>query len=443
MTGIVANSDIFGLSEQHYGKIKRVGMLNDEPILYGDPNLLKNNDLYYIIGAKQVYRYVKCEVRHTGGASSPGILNPTPIPVEGNVFDPNATTKEYYFETFNGSDSEVLSVPEDERGKIRNAGYLFNEIIYSGDPNLVDNGQLFYHDTLPYISVISNVDGIINVSTKTIRFDGTTGTIVNEYRVSPEPHDYSKDYLTFEALEDGTIKLQYNNLREDADGDDEYYELITEGIDIDNNYIEYSTDNGNSWIKLTQVNWDSATIVVSKGDKVLTRGVNNTFYVNGSSYLNIFSFLQGTSHIKVYGNIKTIYGEQELEQNCFSWLFGNYSNLNKSELLVDAQYLVLPYTTLASNCYSYMFYTCTSLTTAPVLPATTLVNYCYQGMLQGCGSLRYIKMMATNVSATNCLLSWVSGVASTGTFVKNSAATWDVSGDNGIPTGWTVETADS
>ena len=36
---------------------------------------------------------------------------------------------------------------------------------------------------------------------------------------------------------------------------------------------------------------------------------------------------------------------------------------------------------------------------------------------------------------------WVNGVASTGTFVKNSAATWDVTGTNGIPTGWTVETA--
>jgi hypothetical protein len=36
---------------------------------------------------------------------------------------------------------------------------------------------------------------------------------------------------------------------------------------------------------------------------------------------------------------------------------------------------------------------------------------------------------------------WVSGVSSTGTFVKNAAATWDVTGVNGIPSGWTVETA--
>ena len=36
---------------------------------------------------------------------------------------------------------------------------------------------------------------------------------------------------------------------------------------------------------------------------------------------------------------------------------------------------------------------------------------------------------------------WVNGVASTGTFVKNSAASWDVTGNNGVPNGWTVQTA--
>ena len=29
----------------------------------------------------------------------------------------------------------------------------------------------------------------------------------------------------------------------------------------------------------------------------------------------------------------------------------------------------------------------------------------------------------------------------TGTFVKNSAATWNVTGVNGIPSGWTITTA--
>lgn len=53
------SSNLLKLPEQLYGTIKRVGILNKEPILYGDVNLLKPNDLYYISGAKQVYRYVK------------------------------------------------------------------------------------------------------------------------------------------------------------------------------------------------------------------------------------------------------------------------------------------------------------------------------------------------------------------------------------------------
>ena len=38
---------------------------------------------------------------------------------------------------------------------------------------------------------------------------------------------------------------------------------------------------------------------------------------------------------------------------------------------------------------------------------------------------------------------WVSGVAATGIFVKNSAATWETIGVDGIPTGWTVITNNS
>ena len=95
----------------------------------------------------------------------------------------------------------------------------------------------------------------------------------------------------------------------------------------------------------------------------------------------------------------------------------------------------LPATTLAKYCYNYMFYNCTSLTTAPVLRATTLAEYCYACMFYGCSRLNYIEMLATNISATSCLTNWVVGVATTGTFVKNVNATWNVIGNNGVPTG--------
>ena len=100
----------------------------------------------------------------------------------------------------------------------------------------------------------------------------------------------------------------------------------------------------------------------------------------------------------------------------------------------------LPATTLAEYCYRDMFSDCTSLTSAPILPATTLAESCYESMFWCCTSLNYIKMLAIDVSASDCLKAWVLGVASTGTFVKNASATWDVTGWDGIPSGWSVIT---
>jgi hypothetical protein len=101
----------------------------------------------------------------------------------------------------------------------------------------------------------------------------------------------------------------------------------------------------------------------------------------------------------------------------------------------------LPATTLASYCYQSMFLGCISLTTAPELPATTLRSGCYRNMFDNCTSLNYIKAMFTTTPSTSYTNYWVNGVSSSGTFVKNSAATWDVTGVDGIPTGWTVQTA--
>ena len=101
----------------------------------------------------------------------------------------------------------------------------------------------------------------------------------------------------------------------------------------------------------------------------------------------------------------------------------------------------LPATTLTTYCYRNMFNGCTSLTTAPVLPATTLASSCYYYMFNGCTKLNYIKAMFTTTPSNTYTQNWVSGVAATGTFVKNSAATWNVTGVNGVPSRWTVQTA--
>ena len=122
-----------------------------------------------------------------------------------------------------------------------------------------------------------------------------------------------------------------------------------------------------------------------------------------------------------------------LAQYCYYLMFENCTSLTTAP--------ELPATTLADTCYSEMFNGCTSLTTAPALPATTLASTCYYSMFEGCTSLNYIKCLATNISASNCTYRWVSGVASSGTFVKASGMNDWTTGTSGIPNNWTVQNA--
>lgn len=161
-----------------------------------------------------------------------------------------------------------------------------------------------------------------------------------------------------------------------------------------------------------------------------------------------------------FGSI-VINGKYKLCGNCLSLIFGDnirydltgYNNCfrelflqNKGLLSVEPHFL--PAITLAPYCYTYMFYGCTALTTAPELPATRLESSCYDSMFYGCSKLKYIKMLATDISANNCLYSWVKNVASTGTFVKHPAMTslpTATSSNNyaGIPSRWTIQNATS
>ena len=164
----------------------------------------------------------------------------------------------------------------------------------------------------------------------------------------------------------------------------------------------------------------------------------------------------------MFGECKSLVTAPELPATTLAILC--YSNMfNGCTALTTAP--KLPATTLISHCYMGMFYRCTALTTAPALPATTLENYCYQSMFNGCTSLtqapelpatqlvdncytymfkncnnlNYVKCLATDITVTNALTDWLSGVASTGTFVKEYGVEYLTNSPSGIPSGWTVE----
>ena len=188
---------------------------------------------------------------------------------------------------------------------------------------------------------------------------------------SDEPipkHDYSKDYLTFEALGDGTFSFNGNTL-------------------------QYSIDNGKTWETLTGY---TATPTITAGSKILWKQTGLT----PSIALGIGTF-SSTSKFNVSGNAMSLLygddfvGQQTLQTYSFQYLFRRCG-------IVFAKDLVLPATTLAQSCYYSMFYGCTQLTTAPALPATTLADSCYGGMFQGCTSLTMAPELPATTLAQYC-----------------------------------------
>ena len=149
---------------------------------------------------------------------------------------------------------------------------------------------------------------------------------------------------------------------------------------------------------------------------------------------------------------------KRLESYCYNCMFEGCTSLTSAPEL-PATYLVtecyhsmfngctsltsapkLPATTLDWGCYSEMFQGCTSLTSAPELPAKELIRNCYQLMFKDCSKLRYVKALFTTSPSEETTKDWLSGVAASGTFVKSKNATWNVTGVNGIPKGWKIET---
>lgn len=232
--------------------------------------------------------------------------------------------------------------------------------------------------------------------------------------------DYSRQYLTFESKTNNNV-----------------ISWIAEAIaggGITAKTISASTDNGNTWTAYTSTTGGTTIATLNVGDKVLIKGENRAY---GYGSVNKFG---STGQFKAYGNVMSLlYGDNFVGQRtltnentyAFQSLFHGCSGL------ISAENLILPATTLANGCYISMFNR-TSITIAPELPATTLTVNCYRWMFYNCSSLNYIKCLATDISPNSDTYNWVSGVASTGTFVKNSAATW-TTGVNGIPIGWVVK----
>lgn len=225
--------------------------------------------------------------------------------------------------------------------------------------------------------------------------------------------------------------------------------------------VYISTDGGTTWTSKISQRSRTSIATLNTGDKLLIKGTNARYY---QDYANLFTSdynvdLSGNIMSLVYGD--DFVGQTELtEERTFRSIFGGLRVVNAQNLILPASTLTnqcyyamfrgctrlttapkLPAVIIATECYDSMFSSCTSLVNAPELPATTLVNSCYTEMFSGCTALKYIKMLATDISASGCLSYWVHNIPSGGTFVKSSSMTSLPTGANGIPSGWTVQDA--
>lgn len=300
--------------------------------------------------------------------------------------------------------------------------------------------------------------------------------VLKEYkggRLVYEKSSSIPDYLCFTALEAGQFTLT----------------IPAAVTPTYLSYIEWSKD-GRTW-NHTDNTSEAVTIdvQVASGDKVYWRGsgvcMNDSTHAQ-INYCSVFTQTEDTPNFVVSGNLVSLIAlsdfDYEVTRACaFANLFNGNEKLTDAETLIlpmfgaAATYLfymtfkncsnlakapILNLTRTTSNCCFEMFRG-TALTTMPELPDIALSNYCYSGMFRetniekavlpssattlvtscysnifsGCMHLKYVKCLATDISATNCITNWLNNVSSTGIFIQAEGVTWP-RGASGIPTGW-------
>lgn len=279
---------------------------------------------------------------------------------------------------------------------------------------------------------------------------------------------HSDEYFTLEVLTAGTITLKF---------DSTVYGRVTLDTEM--------SVNGGAWTRIGE-----RTITCNVGDKIRFRGEEVTY--EDSFYPRIES--DGTARYKIYGNIMSLMdGDNFLNSQGFNNVNEVFTYFFASDSgIVDASGLVLPEKQLTYGCYRYMFRfcenlvhspkylpaidlrgsgrayegmfshcsslvdtpvifayyggggsfehmfsDCTSLTTSPDIFVREFGVGCFSYMFDGCTSMTKITCRVLRPGDGSAFYRWVRNLPANGDFYKAHIPTW-VSGENGIPTGWTI-----
>lgn len=262
------------------------------------------------------------------------------------------------------------------------------------------------------------------------------------------------EWLTFEIISGGTIYLRRG----------QYSSTKT---------ISYKKNSSSSWTSLTANTGFTATITVNAGDKVYIKSSNTAWDGN--------SFSSSTDcYFSVRGNILTLIHNDMIATSAKTNFIGSerdtsyilssvFKNCNG---IVDASNIVFPvatngikgcFSTLFANCkslvkapkrlqcqlggvnigqvgeYNSMFAGCTALTESPIIMSSKLGQLSCKRMFENCSNLNKITCLAKEININESTSQWVSGISSTGTFIKPRGVDWGYKTfSDGIPDGWTV-----
>lgn len=293
--------------------------------------------------------------------------------------------------------------------------------------------------------------------------------------------DYSNQYFTIESLFDSnTITAVKNNSTKSPT-------------------IYYSLDDGNTWNNQTLSSGTITFGTIDSGDKIVFKSTSREFASDWNQYIKF----DGTTRFKVYGNIMSLTNGDDFISNSSFQSGATYvfcGLFYGSTMLMDANGLILPATTLVQSCYNGMFRGCSNLINAPkLLPALDVPQDGYSSMFEGCTNLTSVpEIYATSISGTTALNrmfcmnrnsrvtsrmtespvlkitnpsaynnayqqlfagngnitevtilaqgtnlsfnNWLANTNSSGGVIKKLSGTTLVSGNSGIPSNWTTET---
>ena len=273
-------------------------------------------------------------------------------------------------------------------------------------------------------------------------------------------HDYSKDYLTFEALSDGRIFLAPGFFSGSSssgklispDTEVRYPSSVSQQMDaylhdwgfsigitqyLNSARYLYSVNNGFWNIIQTRGVAEPSTAITSantidvkRGDIVRIKGTSALFSCvmeenGGGTFLSKYKVL-GLTHtfyfsgdVNIKGNIASFFFGDNFAGNpiplgvnsCFgsNYRFFGFNSLFRGQThIINAKDLIIsPAQEKNPNVYRFshinMFAGCTRLLTAPQLPRSSVLTQSYQGMFSGCTSLEIApEIVAHSMSANSC-----------------------------------------